>query len=187
MAQAIVGAVSKMSAMFSSMLPAPAAADAPSLALLRHNDLQYLAGHLLVLPFLFGPELKALLGSYVWLGNDALRLRGAARAAFNDVVRARAVRGARVSALDWCDGCYSPLCFSSADSVQGHVQISLTCARQGPGSSGSMRSVRSFLMLGHFSLLGCWSYRAWSRKQVAERGVSFSVLSMAIPLVNALC
>ncbi|WIA09183.1 hypothetical protein OEZ85_008594 [Tetradesmus obliquus] len=86
MAQAIVGAVSKMSAMFSSMLPAPAAADAPSLALLRHNDLQYLAGHLLVLPFLFGPELKALLGSYVWLGNDALRLRGAARAAFNDVV-----------------------------------------------------------------------------------------------------
>jgi hypothetical protein len=88
MAQAIVNAVSKMAAMFSTMLPAPAAADAPSLALLRHNDLQYLAAHLLVLPFLFGSELKELLGSYVWLGDDALRLRGAARAAFNDVVSA---------------------------------------------------------------------------------------------------
>ncbi|KAF6266527.1 hypothetical protein COO60DRAFT_1654215 [Scenedesmus sp. NREL 46B-D3] len=86
MAQAIVNAVSKMAAMFSTMLPAPAAAEAPSLALLRHNDLQYLAQHLLVLPFLFGSELKELLGSYVWLGDDALRLRGAARAALNDVV-----------------------------------------------------------------------------------------------------
>jgi hypothetical protein len=95
MAQAIVNAVSKMAAMFSTMLPAPAAADAPSLALLRHNDLQYLAGHLLVLPFLFGSELKELLGSYVWLGDDALRLRGAARSAFNDVV----------SLCNGCGGC----------------------------------------------------------------------------------
>lgn len=86
-AQAIVNAVAKMAAMFSGMLAAPAATDAPVLALQRHNDLQYLSAHLLMVPFLFGDELVQLLGSRVWLGEDALRLRGAARAAFNDTVR----------------------------------------------------------------------------------------------------
>lgn len=96
MAQAIVNAVSKMAAMFSTMLAAPSAADAPSLALLRHNDLHYLANHLLVVPFLFGSELKDLLGAYAWLGDDALRLRNTARAAFIDTV-STVMRQCRVS------------------------------------------------------------------------------------------
>lgn len=86
MAAAIVGTVSKMAAMFGTMLPPPPAADAPGLALLRHNDLQYLANHLLLLPFLFGRELQELLGSALWFGDDALRLRNAARAAYSETL-----------------------------------------------------------------------------------------------------
>lgn len=76
-----------MAAMFSTMVATAAAADAPVLALQRHNDLQHLSNHLLMVPYLFGEVLNELLGSKLWLGEDALRLRGAARAAFNDTVR----------------------------------------------------------------------------------------------------
>jgi hypothetical protein len=86
MAQAIVAAVSKMARLYPLMLPAPAAADAPVLALQRHNDLQYLANHMLVAPFLFGQELQELLGVQLWLGDDALKLRADARGAFHDTV-----------------------------------------------------------------------------------------------------
>jgi hypothetical protein len=86
MAQAIVAAVSKMARLYPLMLPAPAAADAPVLALKRHNDLQYLANHMLVAPFLFGQELQELLGVQLWLGDDALKLRADARGAFHDTV-----------------------------------------------------------------------------------------------------
>eukprot|EP00878_Enallax_costatus_P008594 GHUV01008985.1.p1 GENE.GHUV01008985.1~~GHUV01008985.1.p1 ORF type:complete len:754 (+),score=301.21 GHUV01008985.1:377-2638(+) len=100
-AQAIVNVVSKMAAMFGTMLPAAAAADAPVLALQRHNDLQYLSNHLLTVPYLFGDDLNQLLGSKVWLGDDALRLRGAARAAFFDTlsVQAAAMRDALAPVL----------------------------------------------------------------------------------------
>lgn len=87
MAQAIVAAVSKMAAMYPAMVAAPPACDAPALALQHHNDLAYLANHLLLAPFLFGDELAELLGLPVWFGDDALKLRAAARAAFNDTVR----------------------------------------------------------------------------------------------------
>lgn len=87
MAQAIVGAVSKMALMYVAMLEPPAPNDAPFLVLLRHNDLQYVANHLLVAPFLFDPELKQLLGAGLWFGNEALQLRSTARAAYTDLVR----------------------------------------------------------------------------------------------------
>jgi hypothetical protein len=86
-AQAAAGAVCKMAALFTALLPAPPAADAPALALQRHNDATYIADHLLLLPYLFGAELEGLLGGPLWLGDDALRLRGAARAALADAVR----------------------------------------------------------------------------------------------------
>lgn len=85
-AQAVVGAVSKMAAMFNTMLASPSAAEAPVLVLQRHNDLQYLAAHLLMLPFLFGEELGNVLGTKVWFGEDALRLKTSARSAYNDMV-----------------------------------------------------------------------------------------------------
>lgn len=88
MAQAVIGAVSKMAVMYVTMLEAPSPNDAPFLVLLRHNDLQYVANHLLVAPFLFDPELKQLLGSGLWFGNEALQLRTAARAAYTDLVSA---------------------------------------------------------------------------------------------------
>lgn len=93
MAQAIIGAVSKMALMFATMLPPPAAAEAPLLALLRHNDLQYIASHLLVLPFLFDPDLKPLLGASLWFGTEAMQLRTAARGAYNDLVSEGTVCG----------------------------------------------------------------------------------------------
>eukprot|EP00775_Hariotina_reticulata_P007918 gene7918-8114_t len=86
MAQAIVAAVSKMARLYPRMLPAPAAADAPALALQHHNDLQYLANHMLVVPFLFGQELQELLGVQLWFGDDSLKLRADARAAFHDTL-----------------------------------------------------------------------------------------------------
>lgn len=89
MAQAIVGAVSKMALMYVAMLEPPTPADAPFLVLLRHNDLQYVANHLLVAPFLFDPELKQLLGSGLWFGNEALQLRSAARAAYTELLSAQ--------------------------------------------------------------------------------------------------
>jgi hypothetical protein len=76
-------AVSKIAAMFASLVPPPSAADAPQPALLRHNDLRYLSGHLLLLPFLHAPALEALVGGEVWFGDDALRLRAQARALAN--------------------------------------------------------------------------------------------------------
>jgi hypothetical protein len=87
MAQAIVGAVSKMAVMYVTMLEAPLPSDPPFLVLLWHNDLQYVANHLLVAPFLFEPELKQLLGSGLWFGNEALQLRSAARSAYSNLVR----------------------------------------------------------------------------------------------------
>lgn len=86
MAQAIVGAVSKMAVMYVTMLATPPAAEAPVLVLLRHNDLQYIANHLLLAPFLFDPELKQLLGAGLWFGNEVLQLRSAARAAYTELV-----------------------------------------------------------------------------------------------------
>jgi hypothetical protein len=87
MAQAVVVGVPKMAAMYSTMITNPTAADAPQLTLLRHNDLQYLANHLLLLPYLFSPQLETLVGGEVWFGDEALRLRAAARSCFNDAVR----------------------------------------------------------------------------------------------------
>ena len=87
MAQAVVVGVPKMAAMYSTMITNPTAADAPQLTLLRHNDLEYLAKHLLLLPYLFSPQLETLVGGEVWFGDEALRLRAAARACFNDAVR----------------------------------------------------------------------------------------------------
>jgi hypothetical protein len=86
MAQAIVGAVSKMAVMYVTMLATPPAAEAPVLVLLRHNDLQYIANHLLLAPFLFDPELKQLLGAGLWFGNEVLQLRSAARTAYTELV-----------------------------------------------------------------------------------------------------
>lgn len=52
---------------------------APQLALLRHNDLVYLADHLLLLPHLYSPRLEGLAGGEVWYGDEALRLKACAR------------------------------------------------------------------------------------------------------------
>jgi len=101
MAQAIVGSVSKMAVMYTTMLHSPAAAEAPEAAMLRHNDLQYLATHLLVAPFLFDPELKQLLGAGLWFGNEALQLRAAARAAYNDLVGPGAGEGGGIRQSCW--------------------------------------------------------------------------------------
>jgi hypothetical protein len=82
-------AVSKIATMFATLVPPPSAADAPQPVLLRHNDLNYLANHLLLLPFLHSPELERLAGGEVWFGDEALRLRAQARALANESVRGR--------------------------------------------------------------------------------------------------
>lgn len=79
-------AVSKIATMFATLVASPSAADAPQPVLLRHNDLRYLANHLLLLPFLHSPELEGLVGGEVWFGDEALRLRAQARALANESV-----------------------------------------------------------------------------------------------------
>jgi hypothetical protein len=91
LAQACVVAVSKVATMFATLVPPPSASDAPQPVLLRHNDLRYLANHLLLLPFLHSPELERLAGGEVWFGDDALRLRAQARALLNESVSGEAL------------------------------------------------------------------------------------------------
>lgn len=129
MAQAVIGAVSKMALMFATMLPPPAASEAPLLALLRFNDLQYIASHLLLLPFLFDPDLKPLLGAGLWFGNEALQLRTAARAAYNDLVRPRPCSAAACCGRHGCPpACIKPdqCCLTEV----GEALAGLQCARR---------------------------------------------------------
>lgn len=103
MAQSIISAVSKMSLMYSTLVQVPP--DNEALALLHHNDLQYIADHLLMAPFLFDPELKHLLGSCLWFGAEALQLRSAARTVLTQLVRgAGGPLGAVMGSGLWCVG-----------------------------------------------------------------------------------
>ena len=88
-AAARASAVPKVAAMFAALPPALSAADAPGAALLRANDLNHLANHLLLAPFVHGPELAALLGGEPWFGDEALRLRAQARALLNEALSAQ--------------------------------------------------------------------------------------------------
>eukprot|EP00877_Chromochloris_zofingiensis_P011162 jgi/Chrzof1/629/Cz01g23020.t1 len=83
LAQAVVITVSKMATMYATMLPPVEPTDAAVMALLRHNDLQYLSNHMLLLPFLYGPTLEELVGGQVWFGSEATRLCAAAKQVFN--------------------------------------------------------------------------------------------------------
>lgn len=90
LAQAVVITVSKMATMYATMLPPVEPTDAAVMALLRHNDLQYLSNHMLLLPFLYGPTLEELVGGQVWFGSEATRLCAAAKQVFNASVSATA-------------------------------------------------------------------------------------------------